>query len=67
MTPFTGWAIFDLGLGDVLSVRAAGNITTEEVIGSIEFAAIVAGANGRGCWAHKVRCDRVSCHELLLS
>jgi carbonic anhydrase/SulP family sulfate permease len=37
-------AIFDLGLGDVLSVRVAGNITTEEVIGSIEFAAIVAGA-----------------------
>ena len=36
-------AIFDLGLGDVLSVRVAGNITTEEVIGSIEFAAISAG------------------------
>ena len=36
-------AIFDLGLGDVLSVRVAGNITTEEVIGSIEFAAISVG------------------------
>lgn len=37
-------AIFDLGLGDVFSVRVAGNITTEEVIGSVEFAATVAGA-----------------------
>jgi MFS superfamily sulfate permease-like transporter/carbonic anhydrase len=37
-------AIFDLGLGDVFSVRVAGNITTAEVIGSVEFAAMVAGA-----------------------
>lgn len=37
-------AIFDLGLGDVFSVRVAGNITTKEVIGSVEFAATVAGA-----------------------
>jgi carbonic anhydrase/SulP family sulfate permease len=37
-------AIFDLGLGDVFSVRIAGNITTAEIIGSVEFAATVAGA-----------------------
>ena len=37
-------AIFDLGLGDAFSVRVAGNVTTEEVIGSVEFAATFAGA-----------------------
>ena len=50
-------AIFDLGLGDVLSVRVAGNITTEEVIGSIEFAAIVAGAKLVAVVGH-TRCGR---------
>ena len=36
--------LFDLGLGDVFSVRVAGNICTTEVLGSIEFACAVAGA-----------------------
>jgi MFS superfamily sulfate permease-like transporter len=30
--------IFDLGLGDVISIRIAGNIINEEILGSIEFA-----------------------------
>ncbi|MCB0514784.1 MAG: SulP family inorganic anion transporter [Chitinophagales bacterium] len=30
--------IFDLGLGDILSIRIAGNVINEEVLGSIELA-----------------------------
>jgi carbonic anhydrase len=36
--------LFDLGLGDIFSVRVAGNVATIEVLGSIEFACAVAGA-----------------------
>ncbi len=36
--------IFDLGLGDVFSIRIAGNIVDEEVLGSLEYAHKVAGA-----------------------
>jgi carbonic anhydrase/SulP family sulfate permease len=36
--------VFDLGIGDVFSVRMAGNIASEKVIGSLEFACAVAGA-----------------------
>ncbi len=34
--------IFDLGLGEILSVRVAGNILTREILGSIEYACAVA-------------------------
>lgn len=36
--------IFDLGLGDVFSVRIAGNITSNGILGSLEYACAVAGA-----------------------
>jgi MFS superfamily sulfate permease-like transporter len=36
--------IFDLGIGDAFSVRIAGNIVSEKVLGSLEFACAVAGA-----------------------
>jgi carbonic anhydrase len=36
--------IFDQGLGDVFSVRIAGNILNEDIIGSMEFACKVAGS-----------------------
>ncbi len=36
--------IFDLSLGDVFSVRIAGNIVSPEVLGSIEYSCAVAGA-----------------------
>ena len=36
--------IFDLGLGDIFSVRMAGNITSPKVLGSMEYACAVAGA-----------------------
>ncbi len=36
--------IFDQGLGDVFSVRVAGNILNDDILGSMEFACKVAGA-----------------------
>lgn len=36
--------LFDLSLGDIFSIRVAGNISTDEVLGSLEFATTVAGA-----------------------
>ena len=36
--------IFDLGLGDIFSIRIAGNITSPKVLGSIEYGCAVAGA-----------------------
>lgn len=36
--------IFDQGLGDVFSVRIAGNFLNEDILGSLEFACHVAGA-----------------------
>jgi carbonic anhydrase len=36
--------IFDQGLGDIFSVRIAGNIVNEDILGSMEFGCRVAGA-----------------------
>jgi carbonic anhydrase/SulP family sulfate permease len=36
--------VFDLGVGDVFSVRVAGNVTSRKVLGSIEYGCAVAGA-----------------------
>ena len=36
--------IFDQGLGDVFSIRIAGNVLNEDILGSMEFACKVAGA-----------------------
>lgn len=36
--------IFDLGLGDIFSVRVAGNIAASELLGSMEYACNVAGS-----------------------
>jgi carbonic anhydrase len=36
--------IFDTGLGDILVVRIAGNITSRKVLGSLEYGCAVAGA-----------------------
>jgi carbonic anhydrase/SulP family sulfate permease len=36
--------IFDLGMGDILSVRIAGNVTSRKVLASIEYGCAVAGA-----------------------
>ena len=36
--------IFDLGVGDIFSVRIAGNLTSRKVLGSVEYGCAVAGA-----------------------
>lgn len=36
--------IFDQGLGDIFSIRLAGNVVTDDVLGSIEFACRLAGS-----------------------
>jgi carbonic anhydrase len=36
--------IFDQGLGDIFSIRIAGNIINEDILGSMEFGCKVAGA-----------------------
>ena len=36
--------VFDLGLGDIFSVRIAGNIARDKVLGSMEYSCAVAGA-----------------------
>ncbi|MFT2007926.1 carbonic anhydrase family protein [Pontibacter sp. 13R65] len=57
--------IFDQGLGDIFSVRIAGNIVNEDILGSMEFACKVAGAKlivvlgHSNCGAIKGACDSV--------
>ena len=36
--------IFDQGLGDVFSVRVAGNVLSDDILGSMEFACKLAGS-----------------------
>src|SRR5450432_3078105 len=36
--------IFDQGLGDILSIRVAGNILNEDILGSMELACKIAGS-----------------------
>ena len=62
--------IFDQGLGDIFSVRIAGNIINEDILGSMEFACKVAGAKlivvlGHSkCGAIKGACDHVEMGNL---
>lgn len=51
--------IFDLGLGDIFSVRVAGNVVGPAVLGSIEYACVVAGAKLVLVLGH-TRCGAVS-------
>jgi carbonic anhydrase len=36
--------IFDQGLGDIFSIRVAGNVVNEDILGSMEYACSVAGS-----------------------
>ena len=36
--------IFDQGLGDIFSIRIAGNFANQDILGSMEFACNVAGS-----------------------
>lgn len=62
--------IFDLGLGDVFSVRIAGNIINEDILGSMEFGCKVAGSKiivvlgHTKCGAVKGACDHVEMGNL---
>lgn len=62
--------IFDQGLGDVFSVRIAGNIINEDILGSMEFGCQVAGAKiilvlgHTNCGAIKGACDHVEMGHL---
>ncbi|MBW7913464.1 MAG: carbonic anhydrase [Taibaiella sp.] len=62
--------IFDLGLGDIFSIRIAGNVTSENVLGSLEFATAVAGSKlivvlgHTNCGAIKGACDNVELGNL---
>ncbi len=62
--------IFDQGLGDVFSIRIAGNIINEDILGSLEFGCKVAGAKiivvlgHTKCGAVKGACDHVEMGNL---
>lgn len=58
--------IFDLSIGDIFSVRIAGNVFSRKVLGSIEYSAAVAGAKlilvmgHTSCGAVKAATDLIS-------
>lgn len=62
--------IFDQGLGDIFSVRIAGNIINEDILGSMEFGCKVAGSKiivvlgHTKCGAIKGACDHVEMGNL---
>jgi carbonic anhydrase len=62
--------IFDQGLGDIFSIRIAGNIVNTDIIGSMEFACKVAGSKlivvlgHTKCGAVKGACDHVEMGNL---
>jgi carbonic anhydrase len=62
--------IFDQGLGDIFSVRIAGNIINDDILGSMEFACKIAGSKfivvlGHSkCGAIKGACDHVELGHL---
>ncbi|MDZ4758535.1 MAG: carbonic anhydrase family protein [Bacteroidota bacterium] len=62
--------IFDQGLGDVFSIRIAGNILNEDILGSMEFGCKVAGSKiivvlgHTKCGAVKGACDHVEMGNL---
>lgn len=62
--------IFDQGLGDIFSVRIAGNIINEDILGSMEFACKVTGSKiilvlgHTNCGAVKGACDHIEMGNL---
>ena len=62
--------VFDQGLGDIFSVRIAGNIINEDILGSMEFACKLAGSKiivvlGHSkCGAVKGACDHAEMGNL---
>jgi|TARA_B110000261_G_scaffold163801_1_gene210870 carbonic anhydrase len=62
--------VFDQGVGDIFSVRIAGNFVNEDILGSMEFACKVAGSKlvvvlgHSSCGAVKGACDDVKLGNL---
>ena len=62
--------IFDQGLGDIFSVRIAGNVINTDIVGSLEFACYVSGSRlvvvlgHTSCGAIKGACDHVEIGNL---
>ena len=62
--------IFDQGLGDIMSIRIAGNVVNTDIVGSIEFACKIAGSKlivvlgHTNCGAIKGACDHVEIGNL---
>lgn len=62
--------IFDQGLGDVLSVRIAGNIINDDILGSMEFGCKIAGVKiimvlgHTKCGAIEGACDHIEMGNL---
>ena len=62
--------IFDQGLGDVFSIRIAGNVVNTDIMGSLEFACKIAGSKlivvlgHTNCGAIKGACDHVEMGNL---
>lgn len=62
--------IFDQGIGDIFSIRIAGNVISDDVLGSMEFACRIAGAKlilvmgHTGCGAVKGAADAVKLGHL---
>jgi carbonic anhydrase len=62
--------VFDQGVGDVFSIRIAGNVVTDGILGSLEFSTAVAGAKlilvmgHTNCGAIKGACDDVKIGHL---
>ncbi|HHG83724.1 MAG TPA: carbonic anhydrase, partial [Bacteroidetes bacterium] len=62
--------LFDQGLGDIFSVRIAGNIVNEDILGSMEFACKLAGSKlivvlgHSNCGAVKGACDNAKLGNL---
>ncbi|HHJ50437.1 MAG TPA: carbonic anhydrase [Phaeodactylibacter sp.] len=62
--------IFDQGIGDIFNARIAGNVVSEDVLGSMEFACKLAGSKlivvmgHTSCGAIKGACDSVQLGNL---
>ncbi len=62
--------VFDQGLGDIFSIRIAGNIVNTDIIGSMEFACKIAGSKlivvlgHTNCGAVKGACDHLEMGNL---
>jgi len=62
--------VFDQGLGDIFSIRIAGNFVNDDILGSLEFACKAAGSKlimvlgHSACGAIKGACDHVQLGHL---